>query len=151
MRVLFVCTGNICRSPTGEAILRAKASPQDITCDSAAMSDWHTGEPPYGPMRAAARARGYDMSDLRARAVRPQDFTDFDLIIAMDQGHYDGLMKIAPADRTARIVKMGDYARAPWAGADVPDPYYTRDFAQTLDILENAIDGMLTDLGHSAL
>jgi len=100
---------------------------------------------PYGRTTLWAHAsRG-------ARAVRPQDFTDFDLIIAMDQGHYDGLMKIAPADRIARIVKMGDYARAPWAGADVPDPYYTRDFAQTLDILENAIDGMLTDLGHSAL
>ena len=88
--VLFVCLGNICRSPTAEAIFREKlkSSELDIFCDSAGTASWHVGSSPYGPMQLAAKDRGFDMSKLRARQITIADFKDFDLIVAMDKKTY---------------------------------------------------------------
>ncbi len=148
-RILFVCLGNICRSATAEVILRVKGAHLDLIIDSAGTSDWHVGDPPYGPMQAAAKSRGYDMADLRARQVSKADFNNFDLIVAMDESNLVNLRSIAPADLRVTLIKMGDYATAPWRFADVPDPYYTRDFNQTIDILENAIDGLIEAIDKS--
>ncbi|MCT4556368.1 MAG: low molecular weight phosphotyrosine protein phosphatase [Pelagimonas sp.] len=147
--ILFVCLGNICRSPSAEGVVRhmARALGQgdDLRLDSAGTANWHAGKPPYGPMQEAAQARGYDLSDLRARRARPEDFHRFDLILAMDAENLENLQAIRPADATARLQLFTDYA--PERGADhVPDPYYTRDFDGTLDLIEACAKGLLADL-----
>lgn len=147
-RILFVCLGNICRSPSAEGVLRAKADGLGVRLeiDSAGTGDWHVGEPPYGPMQAAAKARGYDLSQLRARQVTAQDFQDFDLIIAMDDSNLSNLSRIQPAGARATVALFTDYAAH--TGADhVPDPYYTRDFDGCLDLVEYCADGLLAELG----
>lgn len=132
--ILCVCLGNICRSPTGEAALQA-ALPE-ARVDSAGTSDWHMGEPPYGPMQAAARARGYDLSAQRARQVSARDFHRFDLILAMDSSNLENLQALRPADATAKLsLYLSPLDDAP---RDVPDPYYTRDFDGVLDLIERA-------------
>jgi protein-tyrosine phosphatase len=146
-RILFVCLGNICRSPSAEGVVQQMADARglDVSLDSAGTGAWHTGEPPYGPMQAAARARGYDLSSLRARQVTQADFTGFDLIVAMDQDNLRDLKSVRPAGATAQLVLFLDYA--PGAGTrDVPDPYYTRDFDGTLDLVETAARGLLDQL-----
>ena len=132
--LLFVCLGNICRSPTGEALLRA-ALP-DAHIDSAGTAGWHVGKPPHGPMQAAARARGYDLSQQRARQVTAEDFHRFDLILAMDSSNLEDLQAIRPADATAELaLYLSVQEDAP---TDVPDPYYTRDFDGVLTLIEQA-------------
>lgn len=139
-KVLFVCLGNICRSPTAEAVLKAKAP--GIFVDSAGTSDWHIGDPPYGPAVEAGRARGYDLSPLRARQVSEDDFRRFDLILAMDEKNLADLLPMAPKDATAKVRLFLDYA--PQAGVTtVPDPYYTRDFEGALDLIESAVEGLI--------
>ncbi len=142
-RVLFVCLGNICRSPSAEAVLRAKAP--DLTVDSAGTSDWHVGSPPYGPAIEAGSARGYDLSPLRARQVRESDFSDFDWILAMDDQNLSDLRALAPSDASAELSLFLEFARGTEARA-VPDPYYTRDFEGALDLIEQAADGFLAEL-----
>jgi len=141
-RILFVCLGNICRSPTAEAVTRAKARLRgiEINIDSAGTGDWHIGKPPYGPMQVAARAQGYEMSDLRARQVRASDAQDFDLVIAMDE---DNRRDLAHLNRP--VVLFTDYAAAS-AATEVPDPYFTRDFDGALDLIETCADGLLDAL-----
>ena len=141
-RILFVCLGNICRSPTAEAVTRAKAMALgvDLQIDSAGTAGWHEGKPPYGPMQAAARAQGYDMSHLRARQVRDQDAHDFDLIVAMDAENRADL-----AHLDAPVALFTDYG--PQTGmTEVPDPYYTSDFDGALALIETCADGLLEDL-----
>ncbi|EIE51997.1 phosphotyrosine protein phosphatase [Salipiger aestuarii] len=145
--ILFVCLGNICRSPSAEGVLRAMARDRGVplVIDSAGTGDWHIGEPPYDPMQQAARARGYDLSSLRARQVTPEDFYRFDLLIAMDDANLDHLRRIRPADGTADVRLFTEYV--PRTGAThVPDPYYTRDFDGTLDLVETAARGLLDQL-----
>ena len=142
--ILFVCLGNICRSPSAEGVFRAKAqnAKLDILIDSAGTADWHSGKQPYGPMQEAAMDRGYDLSTLQARQVRPQDFKDFDLIIAMDEANKSNLLSIAPSDATAQVILFLSYA--PQTGrTEVPDPYYTRNFDEALDLIEAASDGLI--------
>lgn len=130
-RVLFVCLGNICRSPTAEAVFR-KANP-DVETDSAGTSGWHIGEPPYGPMQDAARARGYDLSELRARQFTEADFARFDLILGMDESNRATIEAMRPTGNNTPVLLLTDYV----TGADeVPDPYYTRDFDGALDLVE---------------
>lgn len=139
MRVLFVCLGNICRSPTAEGVFREMV--QDVETDSAGTSDWHVGDPPYGPMQAAATARGYDLSDLRARQVTAADFNRFDLIIGMDASNIANVERLRPKGNTTPVRLFTDYA--PEQGMDeVPDPYYTRDFDATLDLVEACARGL---------
>ncbi|GAA6199522.1 low molecular weight protein-tyrosine-phosphatase [Aquicoccus sp. SU-CL01552] len=138
-RILFVCLGNICRSPAAEGIARALLPGLEI--DSAGTSDWHVGEPPYGAMQAAARARGIDLGGLHARQFQPGDFHRFDLILAMDADNLDEIEALRPTGSDTPVRLFTDYA--PETGADhVPDPYYTRDFDAALDLIEAAAKGL---------
>lgn len=143
MKILFVCLGNICRSPTAEGVFREMA--QDVETDSAGTSDWHVGEPPYGAMQAAAKARGYDLSDLRARQFSAEDFDRFDLIIGMDASNIANMERLRPAGNATPVRLFTDYA--PERGmSEVPDPYYTRDFDAALDLVESCARGLLATL-----
>ena len=122
IRILCVCLGNICRSPTAEAALRAELGGRAVL-DSAGTGDWHVGKPPYPPMQEAGLRLGLAMSDLRARQVKRADFTRFDLILAMDRQNLRDLETLDPGG-AARLALFLD----PLGGGDVPDPYYTRDF-----------------------
>ena len=144
MKVLCVCLGNICRSPAAEGVLRQLAP--DWTIDSAGTGGWHVGDPPYGPMQHAASARGYDLSDLRARQVCAEDFTRFDLIIAMDDANLQDLEHSRPKGNSTEIRLFTDFARQSGA-SHVPDPYYTRDFDGALDLIEDAAQGLARHLG----
>ncbi|MFW8635284.1 low molecular weight protein-tyrosine-phosphatase [Cribrihabitans pelagius] len=138
-RILFVCLGNICRSPAAEGVFRALCP--EAQTDSAGTSSYHIGDPPYGPMQAAARARGLDISDLRARRFRAEDFTAFDLVVAMDGENLRDIEALRPAGSATPVKLFTDYA--PESGADhVPDPYYTRDFDGCLDLIEAAARGL---------
>lgn len=138
-RILFVCLGNICRSPAAEGVLRHLAP--DLNIDSAGTSDWNLGGPPYGPMQAAAKARGYDLSALRARQIGPGDFDDFDLILGMDADNLSAIERLRPLGSVTPVRLFTDYA--PDTGAShVPDPYYTRDFEGALDLIEAAAEGL---------
>src|SRR5579863_8582892 len=127
MRVLFVCLGNICRSPTAEAVFRAIAAREardlEVDADSAGTAGYHVGAPPDARSQQAARRRGYDLSALRARLVAPGDFERFDLILAMDRENLSVLRRRAPREFHDRIRLFLEFA--PQAGtAEVPDPYY---------------------------
>ncbi|WP_300542583.1 low molecular weight protein-tyrosine-phosphatase [Maricaulis sp.] len=149
MRVLFVCTGNICRSPTAEAVARARVAAQglDWDVDSAGTGDWHAGEAPDARAAAAARHRGYDLTALRARAVTIEDFQCFDHLIALDAGHEAFLRRMAPPGSAGAVSRLLD-----WTGEtphrDVPDPYYGADgeFETVLDMVEAGVDGLIAGL-----
>lgn len=142
-RILFVCLGNICRSPAAEGVVRVFAP--ELELDSAGTSDWHVQEPPYRPMQVAAKARGYDLSDLRARQFTAGDFAVFDLILAMDRDNLARIEALRPAGSDTPVRLFAEYA----AGRDlseVPDPYYTRDFDGVLSLIEDAARGMISTL-----
>lgn len=129
----MVCTGNICRSPTMEGVLRAFAANAGwgVEIDSAGTQGWHEGEPPDPRTVAAAARRGYDLAGLRARRVREDDFARFDLVLAADLGHARELLEIAPSGAAAKIrLFLGE--------KNLPDPYYggPRDFEEVLDSVE---------------
>ncbi len=147
MAILFVCLGNICRSPTAEAVFRT-ACPE-IACDSAGTGDWHVGAPPYGPMQHAARLRGIEMSDLVARQFTAADFDRFDLILGMDSDNVGNIERLRPAGNRTPVRLLAAYAGG---GRDtVPDPYYTRDFDGTLDLVQAAVTGLVADLRKGAV
>ena len=146
MRLLFVCTGNICRSPTAEAVARARlaALGLDWPVDSAGTSDWHAGDSPDRRAAGAAAARGYALDGLTARAVEIKDFTRFDHLIAMDGGHERFLRRMAPSGPAGAVSRLLDWA--PGCGAaDVPDPYYglSEGFEHVLDLVEAGVDGLI--------
>jgi protein-tyrosine phosphatase len=150
--VLFVCLGNICRSPTAEGVFRhlAAAAGADVVCDSAGTSDWHVGGPPDARAVAEARARGIDLGGLRARQVTAEDFDRFDLIFGMDRGNLAKLEALRPAGNVTPVALFLD--EAPDGGAtggrrEVPDPYYEDNFPQVFDMLEAASRGLLSRLG----
>lgn len=144
MKIVFVCLGNICRSPAAEGVFRDMAT--GVETDSAGTGGWHVGEPPYGPMQAAARARGYDLSDLRARQFESADFDRFDLIIGMDDSNIDNIERLRPAGNETPVRLFTNFA--PESGAsEVPDPYYTRDFDGALDLVEKCARGLVAEIG----
>ncbi len=118
-----------------------RALAPDLTLDSAGTGGWHVGDPPYGPMQAAAQARGIDLSDLRARQFTAADFAAFDLIVAMDRQNLADIERLRPAGNDTAVRLMAD--------ADVPDPYYTRDFDGALDMIEGAARRLLADISGS--
>lgn len=139
-RILFVCLGNICRSPAAEGVVRSLA-PHLVT-DSAGTGGWHVGEAPYAPMQTAARARGYDISDLRARQFSPMDFTLFDLILAMDEEILRDIEALRPSDAATPVQLFSEYA--PDTGIrDIPDPYHTQDFDGALSLIEHCARGLV--------
>ena len=142
-RILCVCLGNICRSPTAEAVLRHKAK-ASVTIDSAGTGNWHVGKPPYGPAVTAAVARGYDLSPLRARQFSTTDFEEFDLILAMDRQNKADIEAMRPNDSKTPVKLMTAFASG--LPTEVPDPYYTGDFEEALDLIEAASDAVLKTL-----
>jgi len=145
MRILFLCLGNICRSPAAEGVFRKLAAEAGLRAeaDSAGTGGWHAGEPPYGPMQAAARARGYDLSALRARQLMRADFAAFDMILAMDGQNLRDAARLAPAGARAELRLFLDGAPGT---QDVPDPYYTRDFDGCLRLIEQGAQALIARL-----
>ena len=145
--VLFVCLGNICRSPTAECIFREKAkiSKLDIFCDSAGTASWHVGSFPYELMQLAAKDRGFDISKLRARKIKIADFNEFDLLVVMDQENRSNLRKLCP-EQLDKVNLLTDYSLEDLEYDYVPDPYYTRNFNQAIDIIETSLNGLVETL-----
>ncbi|WP_341678544.1 low molecular weight protein-tyrosine-phosphatase [Niveibacterium sp. SC-1] len=145
-RILFVCTGNICRSPTAEGVARAVFAREGFRAefDSAGTQGYHSGEAPDPRSQKAATRRGYDLSGLRARKLTPADFARFDLVLAMDQGHMDLLQAQCPAAYRHKVRLFLDHA----SGAEVPDPYYGGDagFEHVLDLCEDGAHDLLAAL-----
>ena len=143
MNILFVCTGNICRSPTAEGVLRALAAREgiEVHIESAGIGRWHVGCAPDERAQHHARGRGYDLSRQRARQVEAFDFERFDLILAMDRGHLRALERMAPDRHRAKI-------RLFVPERDVPDPYYggPEGFEEVLDLVEAACRDLLREL-----
>lgn len=120
----------------------ADAAGVGLTLDSCGTGGWHVGEPPYGPMQAAAQSRGYDLSDLRARQFEVADFARFDLILCMDAQNMADVEAQRPVGAAVPVRLLTDYAPETGAGK-VPDPYYTRDFDGALDLIERCAKGLL--------
>ncbi len=150
VRILFVCTGNICRSPTAEGVFRKlllKDSLEDkIRADSAGTHDYHVGQPPDRRSTEHALRRGYDLSGLRARQITTGNFSEFDLLLAMDRGHLEILRRLSPPAHRHKLKLFLEFAGQ--AHADVPDPYYggSDGFKQVLDMVEAASRGLLDHL-----
>ena len=147
-RVLFVCLGNICRSPTAEGVFRKTVESRGLgeafEIDSAGTGDWHIGAPPDHRARHAAARRGVDLSGLRARQTGAADMAAFDYIIAMDRDNYASLIRLAGAQHRHKVHLFLDLS--PGAGHDeVPDPYYggEQGFDQALDLIEQASSDLL--------
>jgi protein-tyrosine phosphatase len=152
-RVLFVCLGNICRSPTAEAVVRELARSEAVALalevDSAGTHAYHAGSPPDERSIAAAQRRGIDMSALRARVVEAADFERFDLVLAMDTAVYERLVRMAPRRHVERVRMFLDYAPQ-LERRDVPDPYYggATGFEEVLDLVEEGARGLLAALAR---
>lgn len=152
-RILFVCLGNICRSPAAEGLMRAIVDEHGDAdrweIDSAGIGAWHTGQLPDNRMRVHARRRGLDLTH-RARQVRESDFDDFDLIIGMDSGNIADLRRLAPTpEAMARIKPMAEWIRTVATRYDhIPDPYYegAEGFELVLDLLGDAVSNLYSDL-----
>jgi protein-tyrosine phosphatase len=150
-RILMVCTGNICRSPSAEGVLRYLIEATDlcgqIDIESAGLEGWHSGEGPSAPALKIGEKRGYDFSSLRACKFQQDDFRNFDLILAMDEGHYTRLKAMQPNASRARI-RMFLEAAPQMGRRDVPDPYYggDADYEYALDLIEAGCRGWVQQL-----
>ncbi|MEE8187566.1 MAG: low molecular weight protein-tyrosine-phosphatase [Kiloniellales bacterium] len=157
--VLFVCTGNICRSPTAEGVMRhalaAAGLDGAVAVDSAGLGGWHVGEPPDGRAIRCAAQRGYDLSAQRARQFHQADFDDFPLILGMDRGHVRELRGLQPGDGKGNVSLFLDYlpAEDPHFGRDVPDPYYggPPDYEISLDLIERGVPGLIAAIERDFL
>jgi protein-tyrosine phosphatase len=144
-RILFVCLGNICRSPAAEGVTRALAAARGLglSLDSAGTGDWHVGRPPHPPMIAAARARGYDLAALRARQITASDFGRFDFVLGMDRANLAGIERLRPPGNATPVrLFLGD--------AEVPDPYFDGRFDAALDLIEAGAARLLDQLVEQA-
>lgn len=149
MRVLFICTGNICRSPTAEGILRKRVEAEGLAVevDSAGTHGYHAGDAPDPRAVRAAAKRGYDISRLRARRIGAADFERFDLVVGLDDEHMRLLQRACPPELRHKLRPMMDFAPG-LAHREVPDPYYgpPEGFDLVLDLLEAAVEGLLDDI-----
>ncbi|MEO5342572.1 MAG: low molecular weight phosphotyrosine protein phosphatase [Gammaproteobacteria bacterium SHHR-1] len=148
IKVLFVCMGNICRSPTAHGVfrdlVRQQGLEQAIEIDSAGTHSYHIGSPPDGRAQETARSRGFDLSDLRGRQVQVEDFEYFDYILAMDRNNYQGLAALCPKGAEHRLGMFMDYAPQLQIN-EVPDPYYggQNGFERVFDMVDAAAQGLL--------
>ena len=151
VRVLFVCMGNICRSPTAQGVFRkllqAQGLEATIEIDSAGTHAYHAGEPPDRRAQETAARRGIDLSDLRARRVGPEDFEYFDYVLVMDQENYHSLSALCPPHHQRKLMLFMDFAPH-LRSREVPDPYYgaAGGFEQVFDMVEAAAEGLLEDI-----
>ncbi|NND65534.1 MAG: low molecular weight phosphotyrosine protein phosphatase [Gammaproteobacteria bacterium] len=148
MKILFVCMGNICRSPTAEAVMQRRLAESDIAhrviIDSAATHGYHLGAAPDQRSQEYASKRGYDLSSLRARAVQATDFTEYDWLLVMDHENRRDLQAECPPSELQKIKLLLDFANN--ADTDeVPDPYYggQQGFERVLDLIEESIEGLI--------
>ena len=154
-RILFVCMGNICRSPTAEGVFRkvlAERAPElDVQIDSAGTHGYHTGAPPDPRACRAAQRRGVDLKPLRARQVTAHDFEHFELVIAMDEQNRQFLVEACPPEYQSRIRLLLEFAPH-LERREVPDPYYggSTGFEHVLDLVEEAATGLLEHLRRTA-
>lgn len=150
-QILFICMGNICRSPTADGVLRHKLRlhglAELVQVDSAGTHNYHPGSPPDARSQAHASRRGYDLSDLRARQISDVDFADFDLILAMDWDNLALLQVACPALHQHKLRRLTEFCQQ-FDSPVVPDPYYGGDpgFENVLDLIEDACDGLLAHL-----
>src|SRR5690554_4818295 len=153
MNVLFVCLGNICRSPSADGMLRKKLAEhgldEKVTVDSAGTGDWHIGKAPDQRSQAAAAARGYAISNLRARQVVAEDFDKFDYVLAMDKSNIENMKEFMPSGKVRTqpeliLERFGNDKSI----TEVPDPYYGGEegFQTVLDLLETACDNLVLEL-----
>jgi protein-tyrosine phosphatase len=148
-KVLFVCMGNICRSPVAEGVFRHHVAQaglaQVVVADSAGTHDYHLGKPPDPRAQASALRRGYDMSGLRARQVSRKDYGEFDYVLAMDAANLATLRQRCPAEYREKVQLLGTYCSGACSGCVVPDPYYgsKEEFERVLDLAEDAAQGLL--------
>lgn len=148
IKVLFVCMGNICRSPTAEGVFRRKLREKNLAdkvdVASAGTHGYHVGEAPDQRTQRAAARRGYDLSAIRARKIAPQDLDYFDLILAMDRNSLEALRLVCPPERFDRLGLFMDYSKR-FGDNEVPDPYYGlgQGFELVLDMVEDATDGLV--------
>jgi protein-tyrosine phosphatase len=157
--ILFVCTGNICRSPTAEGVARQRLAEAGLAArvavDSAGLTGWHAGDPPDPRAIACAAARGYDLTPQRARAFEQADFGRFALILGMDRGHISDLRARQRTDSASTIHLFLDFLAAgdPQFGRDVPDPYYgdMSDYELSLDLIERGTPGLIEALKRDSL
>lgn len=150
-RVLFVCLGNICRSPAAEAVLRAKARSRglDLGIESAGTGGWHQGDPADVRMTRAAARRGYRLDHHRARQVILADYYSFDILLAMDLKNHADLLAMAPPNRNCDIRLFLDFAGG--GVRETPDPYYggEQEFEEALDLIETGADAFLDHIEES--
>ena len=151
IRVMFVCTGNICRSPTAEGILRRMAADRGLSAEiesrSCGIIAYHTGESPDARAAALAASRGYDLSGQRASQIKHADFHECDYLLAMDKSHLDAMRAMAPAGTEAKISLLLDHLPDS-ATAEVPDPYYGggAGFNQAFELIETGIAAFLNKI-----
>jgi len=150
-KVLFVCLGNICRSPTAEGVfhdlVRRRGMETSIGTDSAGTSGWHIGAPPDTRARAEARRRGINLDHLRSRKVAPEDFERFDYVVAMDDSNLEDLRDICPKPLLERIHLFTDFAPK-GTPRGVPDPYYggPDGFTHVFDLITRCSEGLLAHI-----
>ncbi len=151
IHVLFVCMGNICRSPTAEGVFRALVVKNNysefILTDSAGTHAYHVGEPPDGRSQSTAITRGIDLSDLRARRAVKEDFDKFDYVLAMDMDNFQILKSLCPSQHVDKLKLFLDFT-TDYDDTEVPDPYYggERGFEYVFDLVESASNGLLSDI-----
>ncbi len=156
IRVLFVCLGNICRSPTTEGVfrdlVRREGLSDRIGTDSCGTSDWHIGDPPDERSCSEARRRGVSLDDLRARQLRASDFDEFHYVLGMDRKNHADLIAACPPGRTERVRLLLDFA-PDQPLREVPDPYYGGGdgFVRVFDMIEDASRGLLDDIRKTHL
>ncbi|WP_394196115.1 low molecular weight protein-tyrosine-phosphatase [Litoreibacter albidus] len=145
--VLFVCLGNICRSPLAEGIFKAKSKDAglDVIVDSAATGGWHIGEPPDARAIVAARLRGYSIEGQVARRVSVVDFETSDLIVAMDETNRQDIEALRPPGSTTPVVLLSSFG-PPDGPSEVPDPYYTGKFDPVISMVEGCADALVSQL-----
>lgn len=155
-RILFVCTGNICRSPTADGVLRKmlwdRGLDSQVEVDSAGLTAYHVGEKPDRRSQRTAKKRGYDLSFIRARKFERGDFQEFDLVLAMDRGHLQSMKATKPENCRARLCMFLDFASS-LQESDVPDPYYGGEdgFEHVLDLVEAGSEGIIEFLKKEGL